>query len=1146
MANLDPEDLPFLLNEESGGPIDRELLRNKWTARTQLFFNNQNYGNRRGARANDGWSLPNLQLDPAVKYRAFDGQKWGDEILAGHSTSGWKTLDNAPKGVFFNPGLPLWSYAKPAGGSPQFVFATLGEGWGDRSANTPMGPHPSPLDWNEGGSALTPKMQESLRHFFPPYKFKSHGEILGLDRSRAATTQLLDTQRTLTHFINENNATSTTIDELLRLKNKGHGEDTLEQKRDLIDYLEREFKKAGRNEWIIEADLDFEVQDYEQMREEARAQLLEMKDRTGYDASLDKNDLRRKIDLYTDKIRDSKIHYYSRRFQDQARQDTEAIFGPKAIGALKEHLTWLQATVSELDNARAGKNPHLAFSLKTAEEALTKTRKSFSTVGLSFLNEIVEQEHEIKKLAKDIFGNSYAYDGPLADFPALIDDILLENKRGKLSIHQKDAFFEFLAKLTRSVQPTNDNLVAGVNGIQPVVQESPYLDYSITPAPSTYPLVGKDPYALIHDRDTPISNYFFDDKNRPYLLGPGNSPILLNASDDTFFLDQENILKNLTNFGAQGVVSDRRRLTLGGLDWAMMGKEGAMYSEQLPGARIDLGTRTIVDKETGGLPRKYVDFKVSDWEHVNITPAEYEKRHGVGWQNGLERKIYQMMSAANSGQENPHPDVGTPVALDEHHYGVYVGVRLKDGRLLVHGSPDIMTVGPGRLEAPHAQLEPRVRIRKLIEEMGGNDVVKKAHTYWYEASEIKTMPTIEAGESLHVHAAALNTEGTLRPSVLFKIDPSSPNGIQIIKEWNNDPTKWGFKPIPTGPLNSDALRESYVRFAQEIIDPVMGMTKEGVALDEFTRLMKDVKHPEGTPEHTKAVEQALKDANDFAEVELGINETRKLNKGLEGYTGAEQFASRALIEGFPQDLFKLMYRTGSSTYNWEAASKTPGYERIQNIIDESTRGNPNYGKLGSNFGPQLERYFDNKMFQAGRDFKTTSDNIRMAQSKYVNDAVFRGNVNRYIGERVPRVAMGALAGVQVKSHLDAGENIFQAVGNTAAEFAAGIAKFNLYERFIGSIETMGDATIDGHMRLKREREAIDAEWGEYLRRGDWSRWPIDEKGVMHAPPFDPKIMAKMGDDLEKRKKEEASKKATEKWNKENPLWVDGALNPGVL
>lgn len=1111
MANLNPEDLPFLLSEEAGGPINRELLRDKWTARTQLFFNNQSYGNRRGARTSDGWTLPNLQLDPAVKYRAFDGQKWGDEILAGHSTSGWKTLDNAPKGVFFNPGVPLWSYAKPLGGSPQFVFATLGEGWGDRDANVPTRPNPSPLDWKEGGSALTTKMQEQLRHFFPSYQFKSHKDILGIERSTKATAQLLDTQRTLTAFINDNHAVSSTIDQLLSLRNKGHTEDTLEQKRDFLDYLEGTLKKEGKTEWVLEAGYDVEVQEYEQQIEEAKAKLLEMKDRTGYDASLDRNDLRRKIELYTDKIRDSKIAYYSREFEKQSRLDAENIFGPKAIGAIKEHLSWLQATVAELNDARAGNNPHLAFSLKTAEEALTRGRKSFSTTGLSFLKRIVEQEEEFKKLVQDIFGNKYSYDGPNANFPATIDDILLERKRGNLSIRQQEAFLEFLGNLTRSFQPSNDNLVAGANNIEPVTQESPYLDYSVSPAPSTFPLVGKDPFALIHEKGTPLSNYFFDERNRPYLLGPGNTPILLNPSDDAFFLDPENVLKNLTNFGAQGIVSDKRRMTFGGLDWAMMGKEGAMYSEQLPGSKIELGTKTLVDKETGGLPRRYVDFKLSDWPYVNIKTADYVKKFGTSWADGNEHKLYRMIEAVRHGRDNPYPEIGVVEPLEERYYGQYYGVRLTDGRLLIQVNPDLIYVDEGRLNSPHAQLEPKVRLRKIINELGGNEAVKQSDLYWYEASDVKTMPTVEVGDSLSVHAASVGTEGTYRPSVLFQIDANSPNGIKVLKEWNNDPTKWGFKPIPTGPLNPDALREAYVRFAQEVIDPIMTMTKDSVAFDEFTRLMKDVKHPEGTPEHQKAVEGALKDANDHADVVIGLNETKKLNKALQGYTNAEEFASRALSGGFPKELFDLMYTYGRTTYDWQATTKTPGYEKIQNIIDESTKGNPGYGRPGFARASAFTRPFSNLHRYLTEPIPMPSlpqgavvpsgmeiDYLATIRHNYLKNPEYRSAVNAHSLSRLGTVAAVALSPLDSVSRNETFNKFFVESGGTAEdlqkmqvpfavasglETAANVGTFGLYDQFSPSptSKERRNENIDTLRKLAATVAIAPLEFRQYIK-----------------------------------------------------------------
>ena len=43
---------------------------------------------------------------------------------------------------------------------------------------------------------------------------------------------------------------------------------------------------------------------------------------------------------------------------------------------------------------------------------------------------------------------------------------------------------------------------------------------------------------------------------------------------------------------------------------------------------------------------------------------------------------------------------------------------------------------------------------------------------------------------------------------IFKINPQAENGLELIHEFNNDVMPNGVKPIPTGPVSEDILKES--------------------------------------------------------------------------------------------------------------------------------------------------------------------------------------------------------------------------------------------------------------------------------------------------------------------------------------------------
>jgi hypothetical protein len=126
MANL-------IVPDAGEGSIDRELLRDKFTGRSNLFFNVQNAGGVRSNRQALNFSPDILQLDPAVKYRAFSSQTAADDFLQTGLIAGRGHYANS---LFFNQGVPLLSYAQTSVPNQRFLIATLGDNWADRNANT--------------------------------------------------------------------------------------------------------------------------------------------------------------------------------------------------------------------------------------------------------------------------------------------------------------------------------------------------------------------------------------------------------------------------------------------------------------------------------------------------------------------------------------------------------------------------------------------------------------------------------------------------------------------------------------------------------------------------------------------------------------------------------------------------------------------------------------------------------------------------------------------------------------------------------------------------------------------------------------------------------------------------------------------------
>ena len=148
MANLKPEYIPL----SGEGSIDNELLRDKFTGRQRLFWNQENQSGRKWDRKGLTYMSPNLQLDPRVMYRTAGPNAYADFIKTGIVRGTWQDNDGSPSKLFMSQGAPLWSYGENAlqQGENAYLFATLGDNWGNRESHIGLTEHDiKQLDLNQ-------------------------------------------------------------------------------------------------------------------------------------------------------------------------------------------------------------------------------------------------------------------------------------------------------------------------------------------------------------------------------------------------------------------------------------------------------------------------------------------------------------------------------------------------------------------------------------------------------------------------------------------------------------------------------------------------------------------------------------------------------------------------------------------------------------------------------------------------------------------------------------------------------------------------------------------------------------------------------------------------------------------------------------
>lgn len=1080
MANLDPEDTPFLLSEEGGKGIDWKMLREKFTGRSGLFFNNTNFGGRRGSRKSNGWDIPELVIDPSVKYRAFGGSEFAADILNNNRISGgYNVGTGVPAGVFFNQGVPLWSYASTP--NERYLVATLGENWGDRRGNAPESRPALPDDWRQGGTEL----KERLGDFAPgaieetSIKLPSHNLTDAEKGSIVAFSRDVDAVRK-----KYNN-----LDQAVRNLHSGNAEELSMWD---LEEIEKHVKKTNPKLYIQKqlevSDLQRQVDELDEKIEKSLAD--KNPDKNPIDASYERSDWRRDKSKILEEIRDAKLTSYVAAIKDtlpfERTKEIRALLNPENIRLLLEHAKWVDAvyafkkaklssvdtpgTVKSLLNGNIQNRNNALGSYDVSEYALNQI---FSPIGYI-------------KADSGLVGGSYE-----KALKILFDEVTHPEKAWSENAKTNPNglahhLLHYIPELLDGFQVRGKSL-------------GNFGDYTVSDRPDYLPTFSKPPSGASPESSGEKSiekEGFFESPLGRYLLGPKGSQIFIGARDNPAFATQELAWKSKEGFGLEPINSDGNRIMASQLQWPLIGKEGAMYSETLPistwTAPWDSKTKIQKNKWSfhPGFSDKDLELHLSTIQTLAgkyPDTAERLRKYGEFY-----RTQYQV------GGWSPE-DGDTAVRLPNGD----IVRRIYDARSTITNYRD--SSDPGLVE--------------LLDTLPED---KLDASFWVKLDNVDTSnkpnPRI-----FQFNAGEIDLAASARPTVLFRVDSNAPGGFVVVKEWNNDANKSGIKPIPTEQQTPEMRRNALIRFAQETIDPISKITLESIKQkyideDTFGYLHKDDVGPRID-----------------AEARSELSQLQSKFPWLSEYKGPEHWAD-SVMEGTNYDLTGLLYRGSSTTRTPSAdlsSATTKGYTTIQNLIDESTRGNPNYGKLGSNFGPQLEAIYDTGVKLDQGINRYTRDFTR----SYVNNPNFRSSINSAAlgaAERYgPAAVMAAFAGMGIRDKVDNGVPLWKAIPAQGVEMGAGYYAFKYFDRYLGGVTMLGDATIEGHKRRMAEEDAIRAE-----RQSEIARSVV---GHMTNPIEKQKVDWKEVGKQEKALESQKRKDAHDAWLKENNIFAGDVI-----
>lgn len=146
-------------------------------------------------------------------------------------------------------------------------------------------------------------------------------------------------------------------------------------------------------------------------------------------------------------------------------------------------------------------------------------------------------------------------------------------------------------------------------------------------------------------------------------------------------------------------------------------------------------------------------------------------------------------------------------------------------------------------------------------------------------------------------------------------------------------------------------------------------------------------------------------------------------------------------------------RLEESMGNWDAELKGRGF------------AGPKGPYLLSGFPGQI---LDEISEKGIKDIKINAENVKAFQGRYMKDANFRTSVNQGLKAKVPGILAAGLGTAMVTDKVNKGASIPRAIGQTAAEIAEGVAKFQLMERFVGPVSELGAPERDPYAGMRQD------------------------------------------------------------------------------
>ncbi len=890
MANIDPWSVFQAGGEiplKGEGSIDREMLRDKYSARNRLFWNQTNQSGTRKGRDALSYKSPNLQLDPAVQYRVVGDSAFQDFLDSGLIRGNWdEQIDSYPAN-FFSQGVPLYSYGETAlsEGRKSYLLATLGEGWGDRSVNQ--------LYLSDDEKKLL--QTEPNPYVTEPFTAEEKKQLRALQSDIRKVFRGSNTKG-------------------FNLVTGETGEATLP-----TDIFEQDVQKAKA------FGIDFENPNT------GLAKAREAGIFKDSDALIEK--ILQKHQPIIQRI-NSSFGDFEKALQGQTIPFTHPMAG------------WMD--FFKKGNRSIQFEPNLWSGLTPEELDLTAKASPFY----------------------DVFGNS----NPFYIERDKADDVISGKEYGRFSLRRYPAILDrpevqqFLDtskfRAPNTLEPefpllpsTKPNSLAGRYGLDrltPIARYPELVGINPTDLESSLRLLMPSQAGYHYDANFPIINNFF---NKLLSLHGSNAP-----------MGEPNPL-----FTVKGFEGNEN-------NWVKFQGARLQPREDAFAANVGINLDTLrpfLDSQGHPpyLPLNYEGQPLEariDRTGQDTWKARYPFAPKGSWFDYVQPQITKdlvRLGAVDDESASWKTPEGIQRYLDKSFFVDTVHNR---------GAPiplmDANVADQGRQGAMQSERLPRGEFFS---------------------------PALN--RTINFPAHSINTYS--RPTVIFEIDPTHPQGLKKVFELNNNPLPTGELPIPTKPLSQEALTASSQRF-----------------LGELEKGLTSLDTPPPQDPYVQLVEQMRKDQGFPSFLDLTDEE-----KARQGRSFSEQFpeVSAALQRGEPVGNFDFrgtpIHLTDfvRETLNKSGAvTDKDSFFGLRNIIDESTRGSPNYGKKG---------FLDLRAYLGGfKDMVTPavdgegmlkffSDPARAAKfaELYRNNPDFTRYVNANVGSSLLRTAgkLGEIAAI---------------------------------------------------------------------------------------------------------------------------------------